>query len=244
MSRHLFHLALAADWHDAESDGHYRVSTRGRTLAEEGFIHASFAHQVDGVARRFYADVEEPLVLLTIDLARVDVEVRLEVPPGADEAFPHLYGPLPVDAVSWVTPYELPPITQVRFHHAHLFASDLDATVDFYRRWFGARVEADEVLVGSRNVMVVLGDGRLNFYDQPPRDRGRGAVHHLGLQVRDLASLVDRMRAGGVSFRKPIAEGEGFRYVMVEAPDGLLLELFESDEATMPPPAARWFGWS
>ena len=47
----------------------------------------------------FYSDPGLRLVLLEIDPARLDVELRLEVPPGAGEAFPHIYGPLGIDAV-------------------------------------------------------------------------------------------------------------------------------------------------
>ena len=62
-AEHLFHLALASDWAAAQEAGDYRVSTRGRTLEQEGFIHASYAHQVQGVRDAFYRDVTEPLVL-------------------------------------------------------------------------------------------------------------------------------------------------------------------------------------
>ena len=95
----LFHLALRRDWEEAKEAGEYRVSTRGRTLAEEGFLHASYAHQWQGVRDAYYADVTEPLVLLEVDPALLDVPVVEEVPAGGDEAFPHVYGPLPVAAV-------------------------------------------------------------------------------------------------------------------------------------------------
>jgi uncharacterized protein (DUF952 family) len=97
----LFHLALRRDWEAATDSeaGDYRVSTRGRTLAEEGFLHASYADQWQGVRDTHYADVTEPLVLLEIDPALLDVPVVEEVPAGGDEAFPHVYGPLPVTAV-------------------------------------------------------------------------------------------------------------------------------------------------
>ena len=97
----LFHLALRRDWEEAKEagSGEYRVSTRGRTLAEEGFLHASYAHQWQGVRDAYYADVSEPLVLLEVDPALLDVPVVEEVPAGGDEAFPHVYGPLPVAAV-------------------------------------------------------------------------------------------------------------------------------------------------
>ncbi len=98
-TEHVFHLALASDWEAARQTGDYRVSTRGKTLEQEGFLHASFAHQWQGVHDAFYADLEEPLVLLEIDPDLLGVPLVVEAPEGADEAFPHIYGPLPAAAV-------------------------------------------------------------------------------------------------------------------------------------------------
>ncbi|WP_420451573.1 DUF952 domain-containing protein [Ilumatobacter sp.] len=95
----VFHAALPDDWVAAFETGEYAMSTRGRTLAEEGFVHASTRSQVEGVANRFYADVDQ-LVLLMIDPVKVPSEIRWEPPaPGVDELFPHVYGPIPVAAV-------------------------------------------------------------------------------------------------------------------------------------------------
>jgi glutathione S-transferase len=106
-TEHLFHVALATDWEAAQASGDYRVSTLGRSLEEEGFLHASYSHQWRGVLAAYYADVEDPLVLLEVDPDRLDVPVVVEPPPGArpdPEEFPHVYGPLPVAAVVAVTP--------------------------------------------------------------------------------------------------------------------------------------------
>ena len=59
----------------------------------------------------------------------------------------------------------------------------------------------------------------------------------------DLDSTIAHMTTNGVNFPKTATEGEGFRYVMTEAPDGILLELFETLDASMPPAAAPWFAW-
>jgi uncharacterized protein (DUF952 family) len=98
----LYHLAARQDWERAVRDGAYRVSTLGLSLAEVGFIHTSFAHQVAGVAARYYAGERRPLVLLEIGRARLVPAVRVE--PAGDDAFPHLYGPLDPAAVVAVHP--------------------------------------------------------------------------------------------------------------------------------------------
>jgi uncharacterized protein (DUF952 family) len=100
----IYHIALASDWDAAIEAGEYRVSTVGRTLEEEGFIHASFANQVRAVADAHYAAVREPLVLLAVDERRLNVPLQVDAVPGRAEGYPHLYGPLDVAAVVLATP--------------------------------------------------------------------------------------------------------------------------------------------
>lgn len=95
----LFHAAMPDDWAAAFQTGEYTMSTRGMTLDEVGFIHTSTREQVEDTANRFYADVDQ-LVLLTIDASKVTSEIVWEPPtPGGDVLFPHIYGPLPISAV-------------------------------------------------------------------------------------------------------------------------------------------------
>lgn len=95
----LLHLAQPDDWSAARAAGEYRISTRGRTLDDVGFIHCATRDQFVGVANRFYADVTQ-LVILHVDPERLAAEVRREpAVEGASELFPHVYGPIPVDAV-------------------------------------------------------------------------------------------------------------------------------------------------
>ena len=93
----LFHLALASDWQAAQTSGTYRISTRGMSLEQVGFIHCSWREQVEATYQRFYADAGEVL-LLEIDPAKVDGPLRADAIPTG-ELFPHLYGPLGVAAV-------------------------------------------------------------------------------------------------------------------------------------------------
>lgn len=95
----IHHLAMPGDWAAAFDTGEYRMSTRGSTIDDVGFIHCSTRAQVEATANRFYRDVEQ-LVVLTIDPATVGSPIRYEPPePGSDQLFPHIYGPLPISAV-------------------------------------------------------------------------------------------------------------------------------------------------
>jgi uncharacterized protein (DUF952 family) len=106
-ARFIFHIALVSEWKSAEEVGTYRVSTRGRSFEDVGFIHAGFEHQVPRVGAEIYKDVAEPLVVLVIDTERVDVPIRVENLEGGNEGFPHIYGPLRVCAVVDVRPANL-----------------------------------------------------------------------------------------------------------------------------------------
>lgn len=97
----ILHLTTAPTAAAARRDGAYRQSTRGLTLDDVGFVHASTSAQVGGVAGRFYADETDPLVLLVVDVAACTAAgspVVWEPVPGAG-VFPHVYGPIPWPAV-------------------------------------------------------------------------------------------------------------------------------------------------
>jgi len=96
----IFHIATGKAWDEAARAGVYRVDT----LATEGFIHCSEAHQVAEVANvRFRG--REDLVLLWIDPARVHAEIQNEEASDGSGTFPHIYGELNTDAVARVTEY-------------------------------------------------------------------------------------------------------------------------------------------
>jgi uncharacterized protein (DUF952 family) len=99
----IYHLALSEEWSDAVDTGAlYRRSTLGRSLDEEGFIHCSYGHQVQGTADLFYSGRDD-VVLLTINPDAVAADIRVE------KSFPHLYGAIRSDAVVAVTPLPLGP---------------------------------------------------------------------------------------------------------------------------------------
>jgi uncharacterized protein (DUF952 family) len=98
----IFHIATVSDWEQALRTGAYTTSTVGRTLDEEGFLHAARQEQVAGVFERYYRGAGVPLVLLTIDTDLLDVPWRED--PVGDDTYPHLYGRLSPPAVVEVQP--------------------------------------------------------------------------------------------------------------------------------------------
>ena len=125
-------------------------------------------------------------------------------------------------------------------HHAHIFASDITATVTWWQTMLGAEVVFDGDFGGARNVFLRVGEGRLHIYDQWRNGLDKGPVHHLGVYCDDLLKLVATMKSKGAVFRGDVREFENWRYIMCAAPDNLLLELFQVDADLIPPELAAY----
>ena len=99
------HLTTKQAWEDALKVGTYSLSTKGKTLEEVGFIHGSFADQVEEVAGFVFAGSNEDLVLLHLEinkLASNGIEVRVEVASNG-KSYPHIYGAIPCELVDRVS---------------------------------------------------------------------------------------------------------------------------------------------
>ena len=95
----IVHIAHSHEWDHAKATGTYIPSR----FAEDGFIHCSQPEQAHLPANSVFSR-QDGLVLLWIDLTRLTAELRYEsTDPVSAERFPHLYGPLNVDAVVGVT---------------------------------------------------------------------------------------------------------------------------------------------
>ena len=89
---HVFHLTERSVFSVALETGAYEADS----LRSEGFVHCSKREQVPRTAARFFAG-RSGLVLLCIEAARLADSLRYEAADG--EAFPHCYGPIPLDAI-------------------------------------------------------------------------------------------------------------------------------------------------
>ena len=126
-------------------------------------------------------------------------------------------------------------------HHVHLFAADLDKSLEFYTTFFDGEVVLDMEVAGARNVFLKIGTGRIHFYDQPPKFDGPGNIHHFGIQTNDVALDYARLKKNGVNFRKEVTDLGYMKYIMVPAPDNVLIELFEVNKEIIPPDLQTWF---
>ena len=97
----VLHIRKREAWERALARGVYETDA----LLEDGFIHLSYPHQVVRVADFLYTR-QKDLLLLCIDPAKVQTEIKVEKL-GTSETFPHLYGPLNLEAV--VRVLEFPP---------------------------------------------------------------------------------------------------------------------------------------
>ena len=96
----LLHVTTRAEAEAAAAAGRYLP----RAFAAEGFVHASWPHQVVRVANLRFAG-QTDLVLLEIDPARLAARVVEENLEGGEELFPHVYGPIPWESVVAVHPF-------------------------------------------------------------------------------------------------------------------------------------------
>jgi uncharacterized protein (DUF952 family) len=101
----IFHIVKRSEWQEAVQRGTYEPES----LASEGFIHCSTATQTPDTANRFFQG-QQDLVLLVIDQGRVAAACQWETPANSNderrgELFPHVYGPLNLDAVIQVVDF-------------------------------------------------------------------------------------------------------------------------------------------
>ncbi|MGE3756441.1 MAG: DUF952 domain-containing protein [Pseudobdellovibrionaceae bacterium] len=90
----IYHITLEDSWSSAKKYGKYSAPS----LEKEGFIHCSLADQIPRVAD-FNFKGQQGLIILEIDVARLNCEVKFEDLYGDGEKFPHIYGKVNVDAV-------------------------------------------------------------------------------------------------------------------------------------------------
>lgn len=90
----IFHVATSEYFESHKSNNKYQPES----LDSKGFIHCSKGSQIEKTANRLFPD-EDEILLLIIDISTLSAEVKYEVDEQSGEKFPHVYGPLNIDAV-------------------------------------------------------------------------------------------------------------------------------------------------
>src|SRR6056297_846030 len=96
----ILHIIKNKEWQSAKQTGSYK----NKSLEEEGFIHCSDENQVCQVANTLYKD-EEDILLLYIDENKLVSTVVNEDLYQLGEKYPHVYGPINLDAVVKTEPF-------------------------------------------------------------------------------------------------------------------------------------------
>jgi len=93
----IYKISPVNAWREAEQAG---VFTGAPVDLADGFIHFSAGHQVRETAHRHFRG-QPDLILATIEAEALGAALKWEASRGGD-LFPHLYGPLPMAAVTSV----------------------------------------------------------------------------------------------------------------------------------------------
>lgn len=101
-TRTIYKILSESSWSEATKAGVFHGSPIDRA---DGFIHFSTRAQVRETAARHFAG-QTGLLLIAVDVDRLLDPLKWEPSRGGD-LFPHLYGPLPIEAALWVTPLPL-----------------------------------------------------------------------------------------------------------------------------------------
>lgn len=98
----IFHICRAHEWRKTKRQSQYRPES----LAKEGFIHAATASDIKKIARLFFKD-QANLVILFINRDLVASLIKEEIakhPRLKGSVFPHIYGPIPTEAIVGTIP--------------------------------------------------------------------------------------------------------------------------------------------
>ncbi|HEY1781968.1 MAG TPA: DUF952 domain-containing protein [Roseiarcus sp.] len=108
----VYKIVATEEWTHAEAAHVFAGASVDRA---DGFIHFSTAEQAPETAAKWFAGRDD-LTLAAVDAEALGDALRWE-PSRGGALFPHLYGPLPMNAVVWSRPLKLGP------EGAHVFGS-------------------------------------------------------------------------------------------------------------------------
>jgi len=133
-----------------------------------------------------------------------------------------------------------------RLDHVAVVVNNLDEALAFYRDGLQMSVILQRLLPeeGVRVAFLDAGESRIELLEPVDpetgvarflRKKGEG-LHHICLQVDDIAAMVQQLTAAGVEVIGPVREGVHGKVVFVHprSAHGVLIELLQPSEETQP----------
>jgi len=134
----------------------------------------------------------------------------------------------------------MPRIT--RIHHIAVLVEDIDASLEFWRDTLGLEASTikDIPAEAARIAFFPLGESEIELVQPTTADSGlsrflekRGpGMHHLCLEVDDLAGMLEKLKAGGIQLINEVPKiGENNRlyaFVHPKSTGGVLVELYQA----------------
>ncbi len=92
--KYIYHIVTLTEWELQKKNENYIHSS----LMAEGFIHTSTAEQLQATIQRYYTNYEK-VIVLKIEVSKVDAEIKYEQATSVNQYFPHIYGALNLNAI-------------------------------------------------------------------------------------------------------------------------------------------------
>lgn len=208
----IYHITTMAAWESATKRSVYRADS----LETEGFIHCSDAGQVVSVANTLFPGAKG-LLLLHVDTDKLRSRVVYENLEGGEELFPHVYGPIEIDAVVDVAEFDPGPEGDFYAHHPRLVLSTFESLQTERLHLRPPRLgDAPDMqrLAGDRDVAKTViniphpyADGMAEqFIASTHESMARGRGLHLAITLRSASHNTDSSTAPSDS-RHPSVPG-------------------------------------
>ena len=126
----------------------------------------------------------------------------------------------------------------IGLHHVHIFCGDVEKTAEYFKDVFdagelhrGRLGGRDFIRIGLKGLIINLTgtEAGAGVFETGKGNRG---LDHFSLRVEDMDGTVARMHDKGVRIVKgPGVSDTGNKYLFVEGPDGIKIELLELKSA-------------
>jgi catechol 2,3-dioxygenase-like lactoylglutathione lyase family enzyme len=125
---------------------------------------------------------------------------------------------------------------QYAIEHVSIRCRNMEASIGYYQKMFGAQVMLRRNLPNSKQIVYLqIGDTMLELMDfgpaaEPVDPREHYGVYHIGIKTDDFDAAYRDLKAKGADFLgEPFEPTPGIRLVFLREPNGAVIELAMRD---------------